>query len=129
MICARVSSKEQQKEGCLIPGQLKPLKDCAAAEGGTVAREYVDVEAARQTGRGAFGEMVTWLRAHPDALAKPDPAGGMTVGGLDWPLILGWRRIAALKEQAERRSPAGTGGTDRSTRESHRAAQARPLVG
>ncbi len=66
MIYARVSSKEQEKEGYSIPAQLKLLKDYAAAEGFTVAQEYVDVETAKQTGRAAFGEMVTWLRAHPD---------------------------------------------------------------
>ncbi len=26
----------------------------------------MDLETAKQTGRGAFGEMVAWLRAHPD---------------------------------------------------------------
>jgi DNA invertase Pin-like site-specific DNA recombinase len=66
VIYARVSSKEQEKEGYSIPAQLKLLKDYAAAEGFTVAQEYVDVETAKQTGRGAFGEMVAWLRAHPD---------------------------------------------------------------
>ena len=66
VIYARVSSKEQEKEGYSIPAQLKLLKDYAAAEGFTVAHEYIDVETAKQTGRAAFGEMVAWLRAHPD---------------------------------------------------------------
>lgn len=66
MIYARVSSKEQEKEGYSIPAQLKLLKEYAVAEGFTVAQEYVDVETAKQTGRGAFGEMVAWLRAHRD---------------------------------------------------------------
>ena len=66
MIYARVSSKEQEKEGYSIPAQLKLLKDYAATEGFTIAQEYVDVETAKQTGRAAFGEMVAWLRAHPD---------------------------------------------------------------
>ena len=66
VIYARVSLKEQEKEGYSIPAQLKLLKDYAAAEGFTVAQKYVDVETAKQTGRGAFGEMVAWLRAHPD---------------------------------------------------------------
>lgn len=69
VIYARVSSKEQEKEGYSIPAQLKLLKDYAAAEGFTVAQEYVDVETAKQTGRAAFGEMVAWLRAHPDVRA------------------------------------------------------------
>src|SRR5215213_3401063 len=62
---ARVSSKEQEKEGFSIPAQLKLLKEYAAANGFAVAQEYVDVETAKQTGRVAFGEMVAYLNAHP----------------------------------------------------------------
>ena len=65
VIYARVSSKEQEKEGFSIPAQLKLLKEYAAAHGFTVAQEYVDVETAKQTGRAAFGEMVAYLKAHP----------------------------------------------------------------
>src|SRR5262249_19088252 len=65
VIYARVSSKEQEKEGFSIPAQLKLLKEYAAANGFTVAQEYVDVETAKQTGRAAFGEMVAYLKAHP----------------------------------------------------------------
>jgi site-specific DNA recombinase len=65
VIYARVSSKEQEKEGFSIPAQLKLLKDYAAAQGFALAQEYVDVETAKQTGRVAFGEMVAYLRAHP----------------------------------------------------------------
>ena len=65
VIYARVSSKEQEKEGFSIPAQLKLLKEYAAAQGFSVAQEYVDVETAKQTGRAAFGEMVAYLKAHP----------------------------------------------------------------
>ncbi len=65
VVYARVSSKEQEKEGFSIPAQLKLLKEYAAANGFTVVQEYVDVETAKQTGRAAFGEMVVYLRAHP----------------------------------------------------------------
>src|SRR3984893_13083391 len=65
VIYARVSSKEQEKEGFSIPAQLKLLKEYAAAQGFTIAQEYGDVETAKQTGRHAFGEMVAYLRAHP----------------------------------------------------------------
>ena len=65
VIYARVSSKEQEKEGFSIPAQLKLLKEYAAAHGFTVAQEYVDVETAKQTGRATFGEMVAYLKAHP----------------------------------------------------------------
>jgi site-specific DNA recombinase len=65
VIYARVSSKEQEKEGFSIPAQLKLLKEYAAANGLVVAQEYVDVETAKQTGRAAFGEMVAYLKVHP----------------------------------------------------------------
>jgi len=65
VIYARVSSKEQEKEGFSIPAQLKLLKEYAAAQGFAVANEYVDVETAKQTGRTNFGEMVAYLKAHP----------------------------------------------------------------
>src|SRR6201993_413626 len=67
VIYARVSSKEQEKEGFSIPLQLKLLKEYATAQGFTVAQEYVDIETAKQTGRAAFGEMVAYLKAHPTA--------------------------------------------------------------
>ena len=63
VIYARVSSKEQEKEGFSIPAQLKLLKDYAAVHGFAVAQEYVDVETAKQTGRAAFGEMGARLPA------------------------------------------------------------------
>ena len=65
VIYARVSSKEQEKEGFSIPAQLKLLREYAATQGFSVAKEYVDVETAKQTGRAAFGEMVAYLKAHP----------------------------------------------------------------
>src|SRR5215204_5623883 len=64
VIYARVSSKEQEKEGFSIPAQLKLLKEYAGVNGCAVAQEYVDVETAKQTGRAAFGEMVAYLKAH-----------------------------------------------------------------
>ena len=51
VLYARVSSKEQEKEGFSIPAQLKLLREYAAANGFAVAQEYVDVETAKQTGR------------------------------------------------------------------------------
>ena len=65
VIYARVSSNKQEKEGFSIPAQLKLLKEYAAAQGFKVAQEYVDVETAKATGRTAFGEMVSFLKARP----------------------------------------------------------------
>ena len=64
VIYARVSSKEQDKEGFSIPAQLKLLKEYAATQSFTITQQYVDVETAKQTGRAAFGEMVAHLKAH-----------------------------------------------------------------
>jgi site-specific DNA recombinase len=65
VIYARVSSKEQEKEGFSISAQLKLLKEYAAANGFAVAQQYIDVETAKQTGRTAFGEMIAHLNAQP----------------------------------------------------------------
>ena len=65
VIYARISSKEQEKEGFSIPAQLKLLREYAAALGLTVTQEHVDVETAKQTGRAAFGKMVAYPRTHP----------------------------------------------------------------
>jgi hypothetical protein len=65
VIYARVSSKEQEKEGFSISARLKLLREYAAVQDFIVAEEYVDVETAKQTGRAAFGEMVAYLKAHP----------------------------------------------------------------
>ena len=62
LIYARVSSKEQEKEGFSIPAQLKLLHGYAVVNGFKVLWEFVDVETAKQAGRTAFGEMVALLR-------------------------------------------------------------------
>ena len=61
VVYARVSSKEQEREGYSIPAQLKVLRDYALHLGVDIAREFVDVETAKQAGRGSFGEMLKFL--------------------------------------------------------------------
>ena len=63
---ARVSSKDQEKEGFSIPAQLKLLREYALKNGIKILREFVDVETAKTTGRKQFGEMVQFFRKHPD---------------------------------------------------------------
>lgn len=63
---ARVSSKEQEKEGFSIPAQQKLLTGYAQANRFTIAKEYIDVETAKLTGRTNFEEMVRYLRKHDD---------------------------------------------------------------
>src|SRR5918999_446305 len=67
VIYARVSSKEQEKEGFSIPAQLKLLHEYALGKGFQVIREFVDVETAKTAGRSQFGEMVKFLQACREA--------------------------------------------------------------
>jgi hypothetical protein len=56
---ARVSSKEQEKEGYSIPAQIKILDEYERRQNMTCMETFVDVETAKQSGRTAFGE---WWR-------------------------------------------------------------------
>src|SRR5579884_1684059 len=62
VLYARVSSKDQAREGFSIPAQLKFLREYAQSHEFNVLREFVDVETAKTTGRKQFGEMVRFLR-------------------------------------------------------------------
>ncbi|HLH43215.1 MAG TPA: recombinase family protein [Bryobacteraceae bacterium] len=62
VLYARVSSKDQEREGFSIPAQLQLLRGYAASRGLTVLKEFVDVETAKQAGRTGFGEMLAFLR-------------------------------------------------------------------
>lgn len=64
-IYARVSSKEQEKEGFSIPAQLKLLKGYATQECFIVKEEFVDVETAKRSGRTSFSKMVASLKKNP----------------------------------------------------------------
>jgi DNA invertase Pin-like site-specific DNA recombinase len=65
VLYARVSSKEQEREGFSIDSQLKLLRAYAGDNGIRIAREYVDVETAKASGRTHFNEMIAYLRSHP----------------------------------------------------------------
>jgi site-specific DNA recombinase len=65
VLYARVSSKDQEREGFSIPAQKKLLRDYATRERLTILQEFVDVETAKQAGRGGFGEMLAFLKATP----------------------------------------------------------------
>jgi site-specific DNA recombinase len=67
VIYARVSSKEQEREGFSIPAQLKLLRDYAARNELQVAHEFVDVETAKTPGRKRFGEMVQFFQQNSGA--------------------------------------------------------------
>ena len=65
VLYTRVSSKDQEREGFSIPAQQKLLREYANARGLTILREFVDVETAKQPGRGGFAEMIAFMRATP----------------------------------------------------------------
>ena len=65
VVYARVSSKDQEREGFSIPAQLKLLRTYALEHRLTILQEFVDVETAKQAGRGGFGEMLAFLKANP----------------------------------------------------------------
>ncbi len=62
---ARVSSKEQEKEGYSIPAQTKAIQEYAERKGIKVVREFIDIETAKQSGRTKFGEMIAHLKSDP----------------------------------------------------------------
>lgn len=63
IIYARVSSKDQEREGYSIPAQLKLLHEYALKNEFQIVREFVDVETAKITGRKQFGEMLKFFSA------------------------------------------------------------------
>src|SRR5579872_3751258 len=62
VLYARVSSREQEREGYSIPAQLKLLREYAAKHGYEIVREFIDVETAKTVGRKQFGEMIQFLK-------------------------------------------------------------------
>jgi site-specific DNA recombinase len=66
VIYARVSSKEQEKEGFSIPAQIKLLTRYAVEKRFKIVREFRDVETAKQSGRVGFNEMVSFLKKTPE---------------------------------------------------------------
>ncbi len=65
VLYARVSSKDQEREGYSIPAQLKLLREYAHTHDLQLVREFVDVETAKCAGRKQFGEMVRFLGQNP----------------------------------------------------------------
>lgn len=62
VIYARVSSREQEKEGYSIPAQLKYLNEYADKKGFHVVQEFTDNETAKKSGRTNFNEMLKFLK-------------------------------------------------------------------
>jgi site-specific DNA recombinase len=65
VLYARVSSKEQEKEGFSIPAQQRFLHDYANQNDLNIAQEFIDVETAKKSGRAGFTNMLAFLKATP----------------------------------------------------------------
>jgi site-specific DNA recombinase len=65
VIYARVSSKDQEREGYSIPAQLKLLREYAERNDFRIVAEFIDVETAKATGRKQFGEMLKFFSGNP----------------------------------------------------------------
>jgi site-specific DNA recombinase len=66
---ARVSTKEQEKEGFSIDAQKKLLGGYAQMNQLTIVKEFIDVDTAKLSGRTHFGEMIRHLKKHPEIRA------------------------------------------------------------
>jgi site-specific DNA recombinase len=65
-IYARVSSREQEREGYSIPAQRKLLSGYASIRAFHVIQEFVDVESAKNPGRKEFSKMLHLLQTRSD---------------------------------------------------------------
>ena len=54
---ARVSSREQEREGYSIPAQRRLLTEYARSHGFKIVREFIDIESAKNPGRKEFDNM------------------------------------------------------------------------
>ena len=96
VLYARVSSKEQEREGFSIPAQLKLLREYAARNGFTIGMEFVDIETAKSSGRHNFDEMVRFLRSIgiAESYWSKKPIVCTAISGTPSPWkILTWRLI------------------------------------
>ena len=63
---ARVSTKDQEKEGFSIPAQLNLLREYAASKRIVILEEFVDAESSKAANGDGFKRMVQYLKTHPN---------------------------------------------------------------
>ena len=66
VIYARVSSREQEREGFSIPAQLELLRNYALNHNITVVKEFEDAETAKKAGRTNYNEMLKFIKSSKD---------------------------------------------------------------
>src|SRR3990167_11407603 len=59
---ARVSSREQEREGYSIDAQIKSCRDYALGHDLEIVKEFVDIESAKQSGRKQFEQLTSYLK-------------------------------------------------------------------
>ncbi len=84
MLYARVSSKDQEKEGLSIPAQQRLLREYATTKGLIIKQEFLDVETARRAGRTAFGELLAYLKKHPRTILLVEKTDRLYRNIKDW---------------------------------------------
>ncbi len=62
VLYARVSSRDQEREGFSIPAQRKLVNEYAASKGFHILEEFIDVETAKKSGRTNFTRMLAYVR-------------------------------------------------------------------
>ena len=80
VLYARVSSKDQEKEGFSIPAQQRLLREYALEKDLAIPKEFIDVETAKESGRAGFAEMLAYsaCRTHRPESRSSLPAGEWT---------------------------------------------------
>lgn len=63
VVYARVSTKDQKREGYSIPAQLRILREYALKNKLTIVKEFLETESAGKAGRTAFGSMVDLIES------------------------------------------------------------------
>lgn len=69
ILYARVSSKEQEKEGYSIPAQVKLLEEYSLKHGLTIIEKFTEAETAKKSGREAFSKMLELLQNSKEPIA------------------------------------------------------------
>lgn len=62
VLYARVSSRDQEREGFSIPAQQKAIHEYAASKGFHILEEFIDIETAKKSGRTNFTRMLAYVR-------------------------------------------------------------------
>lgn len=84
---ARVSSKDQEKEGFSIPAQQRLLREHAQTNNLIIRQDFVDVETARRSGRTAFGELLTYTKKHPRTIILVEKTDRLYRNIKDWAIL------------------------------------------